>query len=1142
MAEQLGFDFSLASAPTAPAAPGAPAPAPPDDAARRRIAVDLDATLFVEAGAGAGKTTALVGRIAGLVAAGVAIESIAAITFTDKAATELRHRLRHELQARADDPRFAAALTGVDHAAIGTLHSFARRILNEFPIEAGLPPGFAVLDELESNLAFDERWSDFVDALLADPDPSGGPLAGGAELAQLCDFDGFGIDRGLRRVADDFRANWDLVVERVCLDEPAALVLDVDAVVVAGRALAAVTAPDGDRQAEQLAEIAIAVERVAAAHDLRGRLVGLGELARLAERSARAGNRRFWAATSSEADLDALRDAQRDLAALAAAAVDRALAYRRDLLGALLGRFTLAAADERAAAGTLEFHDLLVLARRLLAGHPEARASLHDRYRRLLLDEFQDTDPIQLEIAVRLAAAPDDPAQQSDWQQLHPLPGRLFVVGDPKQSIYRFRRADIAQYLRAADQVGADTEVLSANFRSTSAVISWVNHVFANAIREEAGVQPAYQPLTVCRRGPASHGTVGVIGATPHADLEGSGAADELRERESADVAATVATALHDGWLVTDADAGGLRPCRPGDITILLPTRTSLPALERALRSLDLPARAENSSVVYTTAEIRRLMLALRAADDPTDQLALVETLRSELYGCSDVELYEWKVAGGRWSIWADPPEGLTGHGVADAVIHLRSLARRLAWMPPAEVLAALVDERRVLDAALARPDGRDVWQRIRYVIEQARAWSDAGGRGMRRYLRWVRLQAAEGRMADTILPEHDHDAVRVMTVHAAKGLEFPITIVAGLTTLPRRLNTVGVVWPAATWSLNGTAGGEVYDAFVPIDEQMSDAERRRLLYVACTRAVDHLVVSAHRLASRRDADPAKQTSAELLMSCGATAPDAGATVLAPRPHHHVRSVSPPFELPWADPVAWSGELARALTVGRRRTVTSATRLAVTTPTAAGAAGGDGGGAAAVEPGLAKDPVDLDLPPWQRGRYGTAVGRAVHGVLQFADLRTGGGIDDLARAQCAAEGIIGLDRRVAALARSALAAPVVADAAQRQHWRELFVAAPIGEQVVEGYVDLLVRTPAGLTIVDYKTDRWPTGDDRALPLDRYRRQLAAYAVAIEAILGEPVVAGVLVHCRPDGPAAEVVLEGWADAVGALRAGLTAATA
>jgi ATP-dependent helicase/nuclease subunit A len=157
MAEQLGFDFSLTSAPTAPAAPGAPVPAPPDDAARRRIAVDLDATLFVEAGAGAGKTTALVGRIAGLVAAGVAIESIAAITFTDKAATELRHRLRHELQARADDPRFAAALTGVDHAAIGTLHSFARRILNEFPIEAGLPPGFAVLDELESNLAFDER-------------------------------------------------------------------------------------------------------------------------------------------------------------------------------------------------------------------------------------------------------------------------------------------------------------------------------------------------------------------------------------------------------------------------------------------------------------------------------------------------------------------------------------------------------------------------------------------------------------------------------------------------------------------------------------------------------------------------------------------------------------------------------------------------------------------------------------------------------------------------------------------------------------------------------------------------------------------------------------------------------------------------
>ena len=128
------------------------------------------------------------------------------------------------------------------------------------------------------------------------------------------------------------------------------------------------------------------------------------------------------------------------------------------VLGTIFGRWVLAGAIDRAELGTIEFHDLLVLARRLVARHPDVRDYLHQRYQRILLDEFQDTDPIQLEIAVRLAADPHDPLQDGDWTGLRPLPGHLFIVGDPKQSIYRFRRADIAQYLRAADQIGADRE------------------------------------------------------------------------------------------------------------------------------------------------------------------------------------------------------------------------------------------------------------------------------------------------------------------------------------------------------------------------------------------------------------------------------------------------------------------------------------------------------------------------------------------------------------------------------------------------------------------------------------------------------------------------------------------------------------
>jgi ATP-dependent helicase/nuclease subunit A len=1116
---------------------------PPDSTARRRIVSDIATNLFVEAGAGAGKTSSLVGRIRTLVADGVAIDGIAAITFTEKAAAELRQRVRLELRKAAVDStdsqlvgRFEAALDRLDHAPIGTLHSFARRLLNEFPIEANLPPGFAVLDELESNLAFEERWEDLLDDLLSVPEPAEGPVAGGSTFVQVCRFRNFGLQKAFRRIAADFHSNWDLVAERVSLDPPADWYPSVTALVNALDAICHSDCPDGDRQTAVVGDARAAMASLTAGQSLISLLNGAEEAEKVCTRGVKAGNKANWKRDRTVDDLEALRAQHACAADIAAQILKEATEYRKHLVGAVLGRWVLTSAQMRAREGTLEFHDLLVLARRLLATNRNVREQLHARYQRVLLDEFQDTDPIQLAIAVRLTSDPADPAHDSDWTALRPLPGRIFIVGDPKQSIYRFRRADIAQYLRAADQIGADTEYLTANFRSTSAVIDWVNTVFGEVIQYSEDAQPGYQPLSVCRPENTNHGSVHVLGVDLHDDLDNRGGADELRAREAADVVNAVATALADGWLVGDHDAVDdsrgidavqtpiLRPCRPGDITILLPARTSLPALESALRSQGLPYRAENSAVVYTTNEVRHLMLALRAADDTTDELALVAALRSPLYGCSDVELFEWKQEGGRWTLWSDIPIELRNHRVALGIEHLRTLATRKTTEPPADLVAALVDERRVLDAALDDTEARDVWRRMRYVIEQARAWSDAGGHGLRRYLAWVRLQAAESRAADTILPEHDHDAIRVMTIHAAKGLEFPITILTGLTTRPVRAGGYNVIWPDDTWGL-AHKDDDVFDEYKPVDEQMSDAERRRLLYVGCTRAVDHLVVSLHRLA-RNVADPTKMTSAELLEQSGAAAPEIASTVDSESEHYEPPAGSS-TELDWADRDEWAAERASAFAMARRRDTISATAVAEQlAPSDLFAAAPDAG--------LAKEPVDLDLPPWQRGRYGTAVGRAVHAVLQFADLSTGHDIDAHASAQCAAEGIIGMDDTVAALSRSAISAPIVQAALEMQHHRELFVAADVGGKVLEGYIDLLVQTPDGPVIVDYKTDQWPDHDERASRIEKYRRQLAAYGVALENVTGQPVAGGVLVRCRPDGAAEEIIIDGWNDALAELR--------
>jgi ATP-dependent helicase/nuclease subunit A len=1125
---------------------------PPDETERRRIHSDLDATLFVEAGAGAGKTSSLVARIVNLVRSGVPITGIAAITFTEKAAAELRSRTRQRLEAEPG-PETDAALARLDHAPIGTLHSFARRVLFDFPIDAGLPPGFTVLDELQSGLAFEEQWNDLLDRLLDEAEPRSGPHRGwpGVRRAvrvrqfrrrQGCAAHGRRLPGQLgsgERPRRSVRSRTPRT--RHGADRPTRRSDRLDDDPLRRQADPHRRGSRGARCRPPERELADPPEALAA---LDAKCGHWGELKVLP------GAKGKWAAAFGAVGEDALESLRADeveLGRLAHEALENVKRHRRLLLGAIMGRFVLDAAAERATSGQLEFHDLLVLARRLLTDHPHVRRLLHERYVRVLLDEFQDTDPIQLEIAVRLTADPADPAQETriepsehrSWRDLRPLPGRLFIVGDPKQSIYRFRRADISQYLRAADQVGADNVRLSANFRSTRAVIDFANDVFARLISYEPDAQPAFQALDACRApSRLDHGSVSLIGADRHDDLTANqrngdmGAADALRLREAADVAATVSTALADGWPVHDGNLDELRPCRPGDICILLPTRISLPSLEAELRRAELSYRAENSSVVYATTEIRQLLLALRAADDPTDTLALVEALRSPLYGCSDVELWEWKSSGGAWNLWSAPPAALDDHPVAEAIAHVRSLAERVGTASAADLLAALADERRLFDLALSGPDARDVWRRLRFVIEQARAWADAGGHGTRRYLQWATLQASESRVADTILPENDHDAVRVMTIHAAKGLEFPITIVAGLTTKPRRATTNGVVWANGTWMLAGRGDDGVFVAHQPIDEQMGDAERRRLLYVACTRAVDHLVLSLHRGAPTRNnaeyGDWGPLTSAELLWAAGAADPTSGARSIQPSLRASSTSPSEHRIVDWADRRVWQTERDRVFAAASRRSGIAATRLS---EELAGASGRD----EVDDPGLDKRPVNVDLPAWQRGRYGTSIGRAVHGVLQFCDLSTGADIDNLARAQCAAEGVIGLEQQVAALARSALAAPIVQSVvAGSEHWRELFVAAPIGDRVLEGYVDLLVRTADGLVIVDYKTDQWSGPVQSSERVGRYRLQLAAYGAALATALDEPVVGGILVRCSPKDGADQIHIDDWDAAIDEVR--------
>jgi ATP-dependent helicase/nuclease subunit A len=1071
---------------------------------RAAVTAQLDTTMFLEAGAGSGKTAALVARIVALVDAGEPLDAIAAITFTEKAGAELRERLRAALGASPLDPvrrgRRAAALDAVDGAAIGTLHAFAQRVLREHPLEAGLPPAVEVMDEIESQLAFEERWRSFRERLFTDPDLERTVLLSFAAGVQV---------RHLEDVAAAFDDNWDLVDERVDRHAPDPPPVTTAPILAAARALCArqhACTADDDRFALALDGLRTACDTLETAIHSGDDVAVLEALLAVKGPGQNMGRRNQW----PPGDLDGARAASAELTALVERLVNTVADACLRRLAAALAVFTLEGAEERRRHGRLEFHDLLVLARALLRGpHVRAvRATLHHRYRRILLDEFQDTDPIQIELAVRIVADPELDA--ADWTDLEPEAGSLFLVGDAKQSIYRFRRADIRVFLAARDALVPQPHHLDTNFRTVPAVLAWINEVFGQLVVATPRAQPAYRALQPHRPDPPAGAgpTVTVLGAVAHED---GPSADELRDREAAEVAAAVATVLGQGWAVADGSAstagtGPWRAARPGDIAILLPARTSLPRLEEALERAGVPYRAESSSLVYATPEVRALLGALRAIDDPTDELAVVTALRSSLFGCSDRDLFAWRVPRqGSWHPLAPPPPAVDGDDrVGDAMAALRLLVEERAWLTPSQLLTRLVTQRRVLEVGAVNGRRREIWRRIRFVVDQARAWSEAGGTGLRPYLDWARRQAAEGaRVAEVVLPETDDDAVRIMTVHAAKGLEFPIVVMSGLSTRPRSAaRGATVLWTDDSFEVKATKDvtTERFDDALDVDEQLSYHERVRLLYVAATRAQDHLIVSLHRTRNCPEPEP-RATSGELL-AWAARAADQ--VTLGPRAGAASDLAMAPIAagaVPFADFDAWATERARALaTAGRRRTV-AATALAA--------------GPLPNDPGLAKDARDLDLPPWNKGRYGTAVGRAVHAVLQSVDLGTGEGLDAAAAAQAAAEGV--LDRRdiIATLCRSALASPAVRAAARSPHWREVYVAVPVAGTLLEGYVDLLYRTADGLVVVDYKTDHVPTEEALAHRLAHYRRQAAAYAVAVEGVTQEPVVRAVFVFCRPE---------------------------
>ena len=848
-----------------------------DDGARRAALADHHWTLLVEAGAGSGKTAVLAGRIALMLAEGVDPKSIAAVTFTEPAASELLHRVRKfvtELNSgkipadvRVALPNgvsdlqranLARASHHLDDVACTTIHGFCQRLITPYPVEANIDPGASIMDRSEADLTFEE----IVDHWLREQ------LNGTEEglLAALVIADRLKAVELVQTIAASLRKRTDLKTA-----EPPEITVAIKTFKAAATGFSgflnrtAVKEDETGACAESFAVMADALGFDAGtptASDLATMLTfEVGEDLHTTARTFRKLQKKGkWEAAAksngfSKADGEQMFEA--------AKAHYDACGEAWDVLQQVVASRILAQLVEivrpvgeayrtyKRSAALLDFDDLIRSARDLLRDHESVRQALSLRYQHILVDEFQDTDPLQAEIFWRLCgeAQPEKPA--AAWTELHIRPGALFLVGDPKQAIYRFRGADVQAYLDARDRLlRQDDQCLLSivtNFRSCAPILNHVNECFESPLSAEK--QPGFSPLDAFR--PAR--SKGVCVAALDVQVAGENGkpnAEQQRDGE-ADAVAELCLHLIEDEQVLDAE-GTRRACRPGDIALLAPAGTELWRYEAALEKRGIPVATQAGKGFFQRQEVQDLIAITRVLADARDSLALGALLRGPLVGLGEEELLDIIAALPRDFEKPDDlprldirvePASITHAHASDIVEKLQLLRRGALGTTPYDLLSRSVDVLRVRLVLLQRHG----WQAERALanvdlyLSLSRAYAVRGLRAFAEAMTgaWTdKERAMEGR------PDAQDEAVTLYTMHSAKGLEWPIVIpINAMTTIKGhqgpiiQRDTDLFYCPVFGMAPDG------YEAAVEAEEEELDRERVRLWYVAATRARELLIL-----------------------------------------------------------------------------------------------------------------------------------------------------------------------------------------------------------------------------------------------------------------------------------------------------------
>jgi ATP-dependent helicase/nuclease subunit A len=955
-----------------------------DDAVDRDLIRNaLDDTLVVEAAAGTGKTTELVARIVRLVATGRArIRDIVAVTFTEKAAGELKLRIRTELEkARSEIAAGAAstallddALARLEEAHVSTIHGFCADLLRERPVEAGVDPGFEVLTEPSAERLFDRAFREWFQQGLEDPaegvrralrrlppawspyaDEEEGPVArlrkAAVDLREWRDLrtpwrrDPFDREAAIARCVAELCAFADLTLNPSWDKDPLfestrplrGLAAEIRR---AGRedGSAPPTEGSGPENLDLLEAILVRVVK--------------SELKEIEKRKGRKPD--YGKAATRQQLLQAYEALKASLTAFQRAAdADLACLLQRELL-ACVDRY----GDMKTRAGALDFLDLLLKARDLVRDCAPVRRAFQGRFKYILVDEFQDTDPLQAEILLLLAGEQGAEEQGSrlqapgfrprlaagagaeeglqavartsppDWRTVPIRRGALFVVGDPKQSIYRFRRADVGIYQEVCDLLvqrnGARRVHLRTNFRTVPTIQHAVNAAFGPAMtRDDVSLQADYVALAPHRNelrlgrshpiaadAPRGGSRLQAPGSRPDL-IAGPGRASEFQtgsqtpaeshepgqapepearspepirdpqpslivlpvpdpygirnvamgpiEKSLPDaVGAWVHWLVREsGWTVTERRDGTVAevPVEPRHVCILfrrfinMRTDVTRPYVD-ALEARGVPHLLVGGRSFHDREEVETLRAALAAVEWPEDALNVYATLRGSLFAISEETLLEYWHTHPRHRFHPfDVPEDLPARvrPVGDALALLRTLHAGRNHRPAAETVGRLLEHTRAHVSFVMRPAGDRVLANVLQVVELARQYEADGGISFRGFVDALREASDRSASAEAPVLEEGSDGVRLMTVHKAKGLEFPVVILADITCKLSRRDASRYIDQARNLCAMPLAGCSPADLLdhEAVEVARERAEGVRLAYVAATRARDVLVLPA---------------------------------------------------------------------------------------------------------------------------------------------------------------------------------------------------------------------------------------------------------------------------------------------------------